>query len=133
MTENKDDIWIVDPSEYESQCECIRSKTAYIYTYPFVAEVAKTGAKVITRTGRTVKNIRINGKGANAVITGELDGEKLVWDAAGRHDGPYKDSPLDLRISERYFYKDWKTHFGMSNAEFAVRYGRPHPTVKIPE
>ena len=133
MTEKQEDIWIVDPSQFEDQCECIRSRTAYIYTYPFVVEVWKTGAKVITRTGRTVKNVQVNGKGANAIITGELDGERLTWDAAGRYEGPYKDSPLDMRICERYFYKDWKTHFGMSNAEWAVRYGRPHPTVKIPE
>lgn len=133
MTEKQEDIWIVDPSQFEDKCVCIRSKTAYVYMYPFCAEVAKTGAKTVTRTGRTVKNVQVNGKGANAVVTGELDGERLTWDAAGRYKGPYVDDDRDLYHYERYFYKDWKTHFGMSNAEFAVRYGRPHPTVKIPE
>lgn len=125
--------WIVDPSQYEDQCECVRAHTAYVYTYPFNAAVAKTGAKVITREGKVVKKIRMGGVDGIDVVVGIVDGKELKWDAAGHFEGPYKESPYDLRIYERYFYKNWKEDIGMSHAEWTIRYGRPHPGVKMPK
>lgn len=133
MNSINDDVWIVDPKDYEDQCECIRSRTAYIYTYPFVKEVWEAGAKVITRDNRVVKKIRMESSMGVTVIVGILDGEEIRWDAAGRFEGPYKDSPKDLRICERYFYKDWPQDIRMSNAEWTLRYGRRHPFAKIPK
>ena len=129
--ENQSKInWIVEPDE--SQCVAMRSRTAIIFCYPFNKEVWKTGPKILTRDGRVVKKVRMGGSNGVEVVVGILDGEELRWDSAGRFEGPYKDSPLDLMISERYFYSDWKDHIKMSNAEWAVTFGRPHPNVKIP-
>lgn len=132
MNELNDDKWIVDPSEYEDMCECVKSRTAYIYTYPFIKDVWKSGAKIMTRSGQTVKKVHMGSSNGEEVIVGILDGQELKWDAGGRFESPYKDSPLDLRISERYFYKDWKSHIKLSHADWELRFGRPHPTVKIP-
>lgn len=129
---NEKNDYIVPIDDYEDQCECIRVHTAYVYTYPFVAEVAKTGAKIVTRDGRVVKKIRMGGINGVDVVVGILDGEELRWDAGGRFEGPYKKSQNDLRIFERYFYKNWKEFMNMSYAEWTIRFGRPHPTVKIP-
>lgn len=125
--------WLIDLDEYEDKCICMRSKTAYIYLYPFVPEVYEVGMKVMTRDGRLVKKVRVGGSGPKTVVVGILDGEELRWDAAGRFEGPYKNSPNDLFLHEKYYLKNWRQLMGMSNAEFAVRYGRPHPSVKIPQ
>lgn len=123
-----DSVWIVNPDEYEDKCIAIRSKTAYIFCYPIVPEVLATGCKVMTRTGQTVKKVQQVQDG----YVGILDGEELHWDRAGRYSGPYKDDQRDLFISERFFRKDWQANIKMSNAEYVVRFGRLHPTVKIP-
>lgn len=123
----------VDLEELEPYCECMKSRTAYIYTYPFVEQVAKNGAKIMTRDGRVVKKVRMGSANGDYAVVGVLDGEELKWDVAGRFSGPYMDSPLDLRISERYFFKDWKSTMKMSNAEWYATHDRRHPTVKIPE
>ena len=127
--ENNSDIWIVNPDEYEDSCIVIRSKTAYVYCYPINKEVLASGAKVVTRDGKTVKRVQLDSTG----YTGILDGEEVMWDSAGRYIGPYKDSPNDLYICERYFRKDWQEHIQMGNAEWAFRYGRLHPGVKMPK
>ena len=126
-------LWIVDPSEYEDLCVCVKSKTAYIYAYPFVKDVWKSGAKVITRSGKTVKKVCIGSSNGEDVIVGILDGQELKWDAAGRFKGPYIEDENDLMICERYWYKDWRNYIKLSNADWELRFGRPHPTVKLPE
>jgi hypothetical protein len=128
-----DNKWLIDIDEYEDKCICMRSKTAYVYLYPFVPEAYQVGMKVMTRDGRLVKKVRVGGEGPKAIVVGILDGEELRWDAAGRFEGPYKNSPNDLFIQERYLQKDWRLHMSMSNAEWAIRFGIPHPTVKIPK
>lgn len=120
---------IVDTEPLEEVCIVIRTRTAYCYAYPFNQTVWESGAKVVTRDGRTVKKVRVEGEG----IHGLLDGEEREWDNAGRSEGPYRDTPEDLYILERYFYKDWPQDLRMSNAEWTLRYGRRHPFAKIPK
>lgn len=124
---NDDDIWIVNPDKYEDRCIAVRSKTAYIYCYPLNYDILATGAKVITRDGRTVKKVVLEPSG----YTGLLEGKEEHWDIAGRYIDAYRDSPNDLYIPERFFRKDWQTTIRMSNAEYAIRYGRRHPKAKI--
>lgn len=133
MQESNRDKWLKDLDAVEGKCICMRTKTAYSYFYPFDPDVFETGMKVCTRDGRLVKNVRVGGKGSKAVVVGMLDGSERRWDAAGKAVNAYTDSPDDLFIQERYLYSDWRVNIGMSNAEWAVRYGRPHPTVKIPK
>lgn len=121
------DIWIFDPSQLEDKCVVVRSKTAYIYCYPVVPEVLVTGAKVITRTGKTVKKVQRLQDG----YEGFVDGEECHWDLAGRFSGPYKNDPLDIFIPERFFRKDWQAHIKMGNAEWTLKFGRTHPTKKM--
>lgn len=124
--------WLIDLEEYEDKCICMRSKTAYIFCYPFMPDVWQSGMKVLTRDGRVVKKVRVGGEAGRQTVIGILDGEELRWDAAGRFEGPYKDSPNDLFLQDRYLMKDWRQNMAMSNAEWALRFGRPHPKVKIP-
>lgn len=133
IQESNRDKWLKDLDAVEGKCICMRTKTAYSYFYPFDPDVFETGMKVCTRDGRLVKNVRVGGNGPKAVVAGMLDGSERRWDAAGRAVNAYTDSPDDLFIQERYLYRDWRVNIGMSNAEWAVRYGRPHPTVKIPK
>ena len=133
MMEGLNKNLLVNLDELEPFCVAMRSRTSIIYLYPFQKVVWKNGAKIITRDGRVVKKLRMGGSGGVDVIVGILDGEELRWDAAGRFYGPYKDSPLDLMFPERYAYRNWKEHIGMSNAEWAVNFGRPHPGVKMPK
>lgn len=123
---------IVDLDSLEPLCIAMRSRTAIIFCYPICKEVLKTGCKVLSRDGRVVKKVRTGTSAGQDVYVGILDGEELKWDSAGRYAGPYKDTPNDLFVPERYFYQDWKTNIGMSNSEWAVKFGRPHPTVAIP-
>ena len=132
MEDNRKDLLIVDTEELEDRCIVLRSRTAYVYCYPFCKEVWKTGAKIVTRSGQTVKKVQIGSSNGEEVIVGILGGQELKWDAAGRYKSPYIDDENDLMIYERYFYKDWKSHIKLSHADWELRFGRPHPTVKIP-
>ena len=128
-----DKDWTVNLDEYEDRCICMRSKTAYIYLYPLQTDSYEAGMKVMTRDGRVVKNVRVGGIRGQKVVIGVLDGKELRWDSAGRFESPYRDSPNDLYVPERFFRKGWRQDMAMSNAEWTVRYGRPHPRVKIPK
>lgn len=123
------DIWIKNPEEYEDKCIAIRSKTIYIFCYPIVSEVLGKDCKVVCRDGRTVKKVKQTYDGYSGIV----DGVEYHWDTAGRYVNPYIDSPLDLFVPERYFRKKRREEVMMSNTEYTIRYGRPHPTVKIPE
>lgn len=118
-------------ADLEMLCIAQKSRTAVIYLYPFVKEVWKHGAKVVTRDGRTVKRVQCGSQGGNDVVVGILDGEELRWDGAGRFKSPYENDPRDLFITERYFRRDWKSWIKLSNAEWAIKFGRPHPYAKL--
>lgn len=108
-------------------------RNSVMYLYPFIIDAYRSGMRVQTRDGRVVKKIQIGGSNGSEVIVGMLDGIEERWDAAGRYIGPYNDDPKDLYIHERYMYTDWRQNMSMSNAEWAVRFGKPHPKVKLPE
>ena len=133
MEDNRKDMLIADTDELEDRCIAVKSKTAYIFCYPICPEVLKAGCKVITRDGRVVKKVAHGNSCGVNVYVGILDGQEMRWDEAGRFIGPYEDSPNDLYVSERYWYKDWRNNIKLSNAEWELRFGRPHPTVKLPE
>jgi hypothetical protein len=132
MEDNRKDMLIADTDELEDRCIAVKSKTAYIFCYPICPEVLKAGCKVITREGRVVKKVAHGNSCGVNVYVGILDGQEMRWDEAGRFIGPYEDSPNDLYVSERYWYKDWRNYIKLSNADWELRFGRPHPTVKIP-
>lgn len=133
MEDNRKDMLIADTDELEDRCIAVKSKTAYIYCYPICPEVLKAGCKVITRSGRVVKKVAHGNSCGVNVYVGILDGQEMRWDEAGRFIGPYEDSPNDLYVPNRYWYKDWRNYIKLSNAEWELRFGRPHPTVKLPE
>ena len=129
MTDNM----IVDLDALEPCCIAQHSRTAIIYLYPYMWEVVRLGAKVLTRDGRLVKRVHPAKHDGQDVVVGILEGKSLVWDHAGRFNGPYADHPNDLYVPERYFFKDFKSHMKMSYAEWTAKFGRPHPTVKLPD
>ena len=131
--------YFVDLDELEDKVIAMRVHSAIIYCYPFIEEVAKHGAKILTASGKVVKHVQPATRGCDDVfpqeriIIGELDGERLVWDINGNLLGEDKDGSMRLVIPERYFMRNWKSIIKMSNGEFALKYQRPHPTVKVPD
>lgn len=131
--------YFVDLDELEDKVIAMRVHSAIIYCYPFKEEVAKHGAKILTASGKVVKHVQPATRGCDDVfpqeriIIGELDGERLVWDINGNLLGEDKDGSMRLVIPERYFMRNWKSIIKMSNGEFALKYQRPHPTVKVPD
>lgn len=125
--------YIYDPSDMEDRCIAMRAHNTFVYFYPYRSEVAKTGAKCVTRDGRTVRGVKIGTKGGFEVVIGKVDGEEHEWDIAGRHDGPYKDSPLDIFIAHRYFFKDWQLESSMSHVVWNAKHHFDHPTVELPK
>ena len=123
--------YIVNIDELEDRCIAMRVHSAIIYCYPFVEEVAKRGAKIMTASGKVVKHVQPATQDDKRVIVGELDGERLVWDINGNFVGEDEDGSMRLVIPERYFMVKWKNYIKMSNSEFALKYQRPHPTVKV--
>lgn len=121
-------LYTVDPTLYEDFCIAIPNRSAYLFCYPYVREVWITGAKVVTRSGRTARSIT---EEAGGRLLGYVDGVQHEWDLAGRAVSPYKDSPLDLYIPEKYFRKDWPDLIKMSNADYQLKYGIEHPKAKI--
>ena len=117
--------------ELEDRCIAMRVHSAIIYCYPFVEEVAKHGAKIMTASGKVVKHVQPAMQDDKRVIVGELEGERLVWDIDGN--SASEDETLRLCIPERYFDCHWKSRIKMSNSEWALKYQRKHPTVKIPD
>lgn len=116
--------------EMESRCLALRGKGQVMYIYPFVLDIALNGAKVITRDGRKVRNIRvIKEQDGSDTVYASLDGITLKWDAHGRYSGPYLNHANDLYIPERYFDPDWKQRIQLSNAEWAVNFQRQHHDV----
>lgn len=127
-------VYLEDMDALEPLCIALRHRSAILFLYPYREKVAKQGAKIMTRDGRIVKRVHpAKDAEGNEVIVGELDGEGLVWDMAGRMAGAYHDDPRDLYIPERYFIRSWKDTIRMSNSEWALQFQRPHPTVEIPE
>lgn len=131
--------YFVDLDELEDKVIAMRVHSAIIYCYPFKEEVAKHGAKIMTASGKVVKHVQPATRGCDDVfpqeriIIGELDGERLVWDTDGNLLGDDKDGSMRLCIPERYFMRNWKSIIKLSNGEFALKYQRPHPNVKIPD
>lgn len=125
--------YLADMDKIEPHCIAMRIRSTIIFAYPFTKEVAETGAKIVTRDGRTVKNVKPFKQGDANLVIGELDGERITWDENGRYSMDGSDSDNDLYIFERYFMKDWKSHIKMSHGEFALRFQRPHPAVEIPD
>ena len=123
--------YIVNLDELEDRCIAMRVHSAIIYCYPFIEEVAKRGAKIMTASGKVVKHVQPATQDDKRVIVGELDGERLVWDVSGNFMGEDGDGSMRLCIPERYFMRNWKSIIKMSNSEFALKYQRPHPTVKV--
>jgi hypothetical protein len=133
MEDNRKDLLIADTDELEDRCIAVKSKTSYIYCYPICPEVLKAGCKVITRDGRVVKKVAYGNSCGVNVYVGILDGQEMRWDEAGRFVGPYEDSPNDLYVAHRYWFKDWRNHIKLSHAEWNLRFETKHPTVKLPE
>lgn len=123
--------YFIPLDELEDRCIAMRVHSAIIYCYPFVEEVAKHGAKIMTASGKVVKHVQPAMQDDKRVIVGELEGERLVWDIDGN--SASEDETLKLCIPERYFDCHWKSRIKMSNSEWCLKYQRPHPTVKIPD
>ena len=123
--------YFIPLDELEDRCIAMRVHSAIIYCYPFVEEVAKHGAKIMTASGKVVKHVQPAMQDDKRVIVGELEGERLVWDIDGN--SASEDETLRLCIPERYFDCHWKSRIKMSNSEWALKYQRKHPTVKIPD
>jgi len=123
--------YIKEPDE--TKCIAIRVHSCIVYMYPFNKEVAKYNPKIVCRDGRVVKKVQLAIKDDKEIVTGLLDEERLIWDINGRFIDAETDSDKDLYIFERYFHRNWKQDIKLSNSEFAVRYQRRHPYVKVPE
>lgn len=123
--------YFCDMDELEDRVIAMRIRSCIIFCYPFVEEVAKHGAKILTASGKVVKHVQPAIKDGEKIIVGELDGKRLVWDIDGN--SASGDETLRLCIPERYFMCSWKSFIKLSNGEFALKYQRKHPTVKIPD
>ena len=117
--------------ELEDRCIALRVHSTIIYCYPFVEEVAKHGAKIMTACGKVVKHVQPATQDDKRVIVGELDGERLVWDINGNFMGEDEDGSMRLCIPQRYFDKQWKSRIKESNSEWELKYGTKHNTVKV--
>ena len=120
--------YLVEPDE--SKCIALRVRSTIVFAYPWCEEVGKHNPKVVTRTGELVKHVQPAMKDGEKILTGELDGQRLTWGIDGRFEG---DESKDLFVYERYWDKSWKSRIKMSHGEWALKYQRPHPTVKIPD
>lgn len=117
----------------EERCVAIRIRSCVVYCYPVCREVLEHGPKVLTRSGKTVKRVQYaDGKNGEEIITGLLDDERLFWDRNGWFNGE-EENELSLVIPERYFMRDWKTYIKLSNGDWVLKFGRPHPNVKAPK
>lgn len=114
----------------EDLCICIRIKKNFIYAYPFDADVALSGAKVVTRKGKTVHSVQIVDNNGNPFVTGLYAGTRHKWDIVGRKKSVYIDDYMDLYIPERYFDPQWKDKIKLTNEEWQKQFGRPHPNVE---
>lgn len=129
--------YFCDMDELEGRVIAMRIRSCIVYCYPFVEEVAKHGAKIMTACGKVVKHVQPATRGCvdvfpqERIIVGELDGERLVWDTEGNLLGDDKDGSMRLVIPERYFMRNWKSIIKLSNSEWSLKYQRPHPTVKV--
>lgn len=128
--------YIVNLDELEDRCIALRVHSTIIYCYPFVEEVAKHGAKIMTASGKVVKHVQPATHGSEDTlkirfIIGEFDGERLAWDVKGNFMGEDKDGSMRLVIPQRYFDKQWKSKIKISNGEWEIKYGTKHPTVKV--
>ena len=117
--------------ELEDRVIAMRIRSCIVYCYPFVEEVAKHGAKIMTASGKVVKHVQPAMQDDKRVIVGELEGERLVWDIDGN--SASEDETLRLCIPERYFDCHWKSRIKMSNGEWALKYQREHKYVRIPD
>ena len=123
--------YFCDMDALEDRLIAMRIRSCIVYSYPFVEEVAKHGAKILTASGKLVKHVQPTIKDGEKIIVGELDGERLVWDIDGN--SASGDETLRLCIPERYFMCSWKSYINLPNSEWCLKYQRPHPTVKIPD
>lgn len=121
--------------EMERQCIAIIKRSVIIYMYPFDVNVAKTKCKVMTRSGKVVKQVEIarNYVAGGRIVTGVVDGTRMVWDENGKFRDVYSQDENDLFIPERYFDPEWKRHIKLSNSEWASKFERKHPYTKKPQ
>jgi len=124
-----DSKWPI-PDEMESLAIVRRKHGVVIYLYPFDYEVAKTGAKVMTKDGKVLRRMKCATEKGAHIVTGEIDGQAVVFDENG-HNASMPES--DLYIPERYFDPDWKQKKEMTNAEWASQFQRDHSSVDLPE
>lgn len=130
MSEEK--IKYIEPLN-EEKCVAIKVRSCILFCYPISKAVLEHGPKVLTRSGKVVKRVQYaENKEGEEVITGLLDGERLFWDANGWFNGDENDD-LTLCIPERYFDTKWKERIKLSNSDWALKFGRPHPNVKAPK
>lgn len=130
MSEEK--IKYIEPLN-EEKCVAIRVRSCILFCYPISKAVLEHGPKVLTHSGKVVKRVQYaDGKNGEEVVTGLLDDERLFWDKNGWFKGE-EENELSLVIPERYFQKDWKNYIKLSNGDWTLKFGRPHPTVKAPE
>ena len=124
-----EEIHYISPLD-ESKCIALRVRSTIVFAYPWCEEVGRHKPKVVTRTGEIVKHVQPAMKDGEKILTGELDGQRLTWGIDGRFEG---DESKDLFVYERYWDKSWKSRIKMSHGEWALKYQRPHSTVKIPD
>ena len=123
--------YFCDMDALEDRVIAMRIRSCIVYCYPFVEEVAKHGAKILTASGKLVKHVQPAIKDGEKIIVGELDGQRLVWDIDGN--SASGDETLRLCIPERYYDCNWKSRIKMSNSEWALKYQREHKYAKIPD
>lgn len=123
--------YIVNLDELEDRCIALRVHSTIIYCYPFVEEVAKRGAKILTASGKVVKHVQPATQDEKRVIVGELDDERLMWDINGNFMGEDQNGSMRLCIPQRYFDRHWKTRIKESNSEWELKYGTRHHDVKV--
>lgn len=132
MKDKNEIEYIVNLDEREKDCIAIRIKATIVFAYPVCKEVLEYNPKVITKTGKVVKNVKPAKRDGENVLVGEIDGERLIWDENGIYQDN-KDSELNLFVPERYFDKRWRDKIKTSNGEWALLFQRQHPTVAIPD
>lgn len=130
--------YISDLDEMEDKCIAIKIHSCLIFCYPICEKVLEYHPKVLTRSGKVVKKVQMAMRGSDdlaekeKVFTGLLDDERLVWDENGRYNGE-DNNDLNLVVPERYWDKDWRSKIKLSNAQWCLKYQKPHKGVKLPE
>lgn len=125
--------YFCDMDALEPFCIALRVRSTIVFMYPFMEVAAKHNPKIVTKRGELVKHIQPATNECKRIIVGELNGERLTWDTNGKFLGDCEDDSKNLYIFERYWDAQWKSRIKLSHGEWALKYQRPHPNVKIPD